>query len=257
MATWQNASLSPIRVLVANGHTLLRQALRGLLEAEGFDVVGETADGQTVVDLAEQTGADVILLDRAIPRGDSTEILRELSTAQVPARTLLLTNSMEREEVVHALSLGAYGVIQQEATGQQLFDSIRCVMAGQYWVGRDNVSDLVKALQDEKRADEILPSRRLSLTRREQEIVRLVVTGYTNRDIAQSFSISVQTVKHHISNIFDKKGVSNRLELALYAVNHQLFADSNSNISSAQSNDPQPLPHRPPTTPRVMELRNR
>jgi two-component system, NarL family, nitrate/nitrite response regulator NarL len=226
MATWQNVSLSPIRVLVANGHTLLRQALRGLLETEGFDVVGETADGKAVAALAEQTGADIILLDMAIPRADAIEVLRNLSTARVPARTLLLTTSMEREEVVRALKFGAFGVIQQEATPQQLFDSIRCVMAGQYWVGRENVSDLVRALQDEKRTDEVLQPRRLGLTQRELEIVTLVVAGYTNPDIAQNFSISVQTVKHHITNIFDKTGVSNRLELALYAVNHQLTTNA-------------------------------
>lgn len=226
MATWQNVSLSPIRIFVANGHTLLRQALRGLLEAEGFDVVGETADGKSVATLAEQSGADIILLDVAIPRGDAIEVLRNLSTAQIPARTLLLTTSMEREEVVRALKFGAFGVIQQEATPQQLFDSIRCVMAGQYWVGRENVSDLVRALQDEKRTDEVLQPRRLGLTQRELEIVTLVVAGYTNPDIAQNFLISVQTVKHHISNIFDKTGVSNRLELALYAVNHQLTTNA-------------------------------
>jgi DNA-binding NarL/FixJ family response regulator len=225
MATLPKASLSPARVLVANSHTLLREALRGLLEAGGFDVVGETADGKSVAALAEQTGADIILLDMAISRGNAIEILRELSAAQVSARTLLLATSMERGEVVHALRLGAYGVIQQETTQQQLFDSIRCVMAGQYWVGRNNVSDLVRALQDTPPEVEMLPQRRFGLTQRELEIVTLVVAGYSNPDIAQRFSISLQTVKHHITNIFDKTGVSNRLELALFAVNHRLTED--------------------------------
>ena len=225
MATLPKASLSPIRVLVANSHTLLREALRGLLDAGGFDVVGETADGKSVAALAEQTGADIILLDMAISRENAIEILRELSAAQVSARTLLLATSMERDEVVQALRLGAYGVIQQETTQQQLFDSIRCVMAGQYWVGRNNVSDLVKALQDKTPEVEMLPPKRFGLTQRELEIVTLVVAGYSNPDIAQRFSISLQTVKHHITNIFDKTGVSNRLELALFAVNHQLTED--------------------------------
>ena len=225
MATLPKASLLPIRVLVANSHTLLREALRGLLEAGGFDVVGETPDGKSVAALAEQTGADIILLDMAISRENAIEILRELSAAQVSARTLLLATSMERDEVVQALRLGAYGVIQQETTQQQLFDSIRCVMAGQYWVGRNNVSDLVKALQDKTPEVEMLPPKRFGLTQRELEIVTLVVAGYSNPDIAQRFSISLQTVKHHITNIFDKTGVSNRLELALFAVNHQLTED--------------------------------
>jgi two-component system, NarL family, nitrate/nitrite response regulator NarL len=226
MATWQKVSPSPIRVLVANGHTLLREGLCGLLEAGGFDVVGNTADGDSVAALAEQTAADVILLDMAMPRRNAIEILRALSAAQVPARPLLLATSLEREEVVRALRLGAYGVIQQEATQQQLFDSIRCVMAGQYWVGRENVSDLVKALQSEELPAEVPRPRRFGLTQRELEIVTLVVAGYSNPDIAQRFSISLQTVKHHVSNIFDKTGVSNRLELALLAVNHRLTEDA-------------------------------
>jgi len=227
MATSQKMLPSPIRVLVANSHTLFREALRGLLEAGGFDVVGETADGESVVSLARQTGPDVILLDMAMPQGNAIEILRKLSAAHIPGRTLLyrLTGSVEREDTVRALRLGAFGVIQQEATHQELFNSIRCVMAGQYWVGRENVSDLVKALKDEKLEREDLPLRRFGLTQRELEIVTLVVAGYTNPDIAQRFSISLQTVKHHISNIFDKTGVSNRLELALFAVNHRLTED--------------------------------
>jgi two-component system, NarL family, nitrate/nitrite response regulator NarL len=239
MATWQNVSLSPIRVLVANGHTLFREALRGLLEAGGFDVVGATAGDKSVVALAEQTEADVILLETALTWEGTLEILRELAAARVPARTLLLASSVEREELVHALRLGAYGVIQREATQQQLFDSIRCVVAGQYWVGRDNVSDLVKALQQgEKPESEVLRPRRFGLTQRELEIVTLVVAGYSNPDIAQRFSISLQTVKHHISNIFDKTGVSNRLELALFAVHRRLTEDVPCDMPTSGEKDP-------------------
>lgn len=225
MATWQNVSPSPIRIFVANSHTLFREALRGLLEAGGFDVVGETADGKSVAALAKKTGADVILLDASMSRQNVMDTLRELAQAGVSARTLLLSASAEKEEVVRALKMGAYGIIPQEATQQQLFNSIRCAMSGQYWVGREAVSDLVKALRDEKPPSETSQPKRFSLTPREMEIITLVVAGYSNPDIAQRFSISLQTVKHHISNIFDKAGVSNRLELALFAVNHRLIEE--------------------------------
>ena len=196
--------------------------LRGLLESGGFDVVGEASDGQTVAAMARQTGAEVILLDMEMPRQNAIGILKELSIDKTPVRTLLLATSVEREEVVRALKLGACGVIPQDATPQHLFDSIRCVMAGQYWVGRDSVSDLVKALREDSAAGERFRPRQYGLTPREMEIVALIVAGYSNPDIAQRFSISEQTVKHHISHIFDKVGVSNRLELALFAVNRQL-----------------------------------
>ncbi len=228
MATLPKVSLAPIRVLIANGHTLLLEGLHRLLEAGGFEVVGQTADGESVVALAGRSQADVILLDLAMPRKDAFEILRTLSESDVPARTLLLTSSPEeRTQVVRALKLGAYGVIPQESTTLRLFQSIRCVNAGQYWVGRESVSDLVKALRDDSPPDTTSKQKRFGLTTREMEIVTLIVAGYSNPDIAQRFSISGQTVKHHVSNIFDKLGVSNRLELALFAVNHQL-ADADS-----------------------------
>ena len=222
MATLSEVSYSPIRVLVANGQGLFRDGLRGLLEAGGFKVVGETADGEAVVPLAEKTRPDVILLDLAMPRQDGIEILRRLSMAEIPARTSLMVSSAEKAQVIRALKMGAYGVIPQEATSQRLYEGIRCIVSGQYWIGRDNVSDLVKALRED--ANEGTPQqRRFGLTPRELETITLVVAGYSNPGIAQKFSISEQTVKHHVSNIFDKLGVSNRLELALFAVNHQLI----------------------------------
>lgn len=227
MATLPKATISPIRVFIANGHTLFREGLRRLLEAGGFEVVGETADGESVADLAVRTQADVILLDLAMPRQNAIEILRALSALDVPARTLLLTSaSDDRTQVVQAVKLGAYGVIPQESTPQRLFESIRCVMDGQYWIGKESISDLVRALRNDSPPEGPTRQKRFGLTPRELEIVTLVVAGYSNPDIAQRFSISGQTVKHHVSNIFDKLGVSNRLELALFAVNHKLTVET-------------------------------
>ena len=223
MATLSRVSLSPIRVFIANGHGLFRDGLKRLLEAGGFMVVGETADGEAVVSLVAKTQPDVILLDLAMPRQDGMEVLRRLSAAELPARTLLMMSSTEKTQVVRALKMGAYGVIPQESTSQRLYESIRCIVSGQYWIGRDNVSDLVKALREDNPPEGTPRQRRFGLTPRELEIITLVVAGYSNPGIAQKFSISEQTVKHHISNIFDKLGVSNRLELALFAVNHRLI----------------------------------
>jgi two-component system, NarL family, nitrate/nitrite response regulator NarL len=223
MALLVRVSPSPIRVLIADGHTLFRDGLRKLFEAEeGFEVVGDVADGDMVVALARQAQADIILLSLTMPRLDGMEILRELSAAEIPARTLLLAEVSDREEVVRALKLGAYGIVTRDSTTQRLFDSIRCVMAGQYWIGRESVSDLVRALRAFSPAEGPPRFREFGLTPRELEIVTLVVAGYSNPEIAQRCSISEQTVKHHMSNIFDKLGVSNRLELALFAVNHRL-----------------------------------
>jgi two-component system, NarL family, nitrate/nitrite response regulator NarL len=223
MAFLAKVSLSPIRVLIADDHTLFRDGLRKLLEEQDdFTVVGDAADGEMVVALARQTQADIILLDLAIPRLDGMDVLRDLSASGAPARTILLTDAIDREQIVRALKLGAYGVVLKDSTSQRLFDSIRFVMSGQYWIGRESVSDLVRALRAFSPIEGSTRSKEFGLTPRELEIVTLVVAGYSNPDIAQRCSISEQTVKHHISNIFDKLGVSNRLELALFAVNHRL-----------------------------------
>jgi two-component system nitrate/nitrite response regulator NarL len=223
MASCPIVSLSPIRVLIANGQSLLRDGLRGLLNSGGFLVVGETADGESVAALAEETQADVILLDLAMPRHDGIEILRELAALDLPSRTLVLASSASREQVVRAMKLGAFGVIPMESTTRRLFEGIRSVMEGQYWIGHEHVSDLVRALRNYNRLDEISRPKQFGLTPRELEVVSLVAAGYSNPEISQTFSISLQTVKHHISNIFNKLGVSNRLEMAMFAVNHRLI----------------------------------
>jgi len=225
MASLTNNVPSPIRILIADDHPLFRDGLRRLLQAEsGFEVVAEASDGDGLAALARKTKPDIILLDLSMPKQDGMEVLRELSAAKLPVRTLLLTAAINKSQIVQALRLGAYGVILKESTTQRLFDSIHCVMAGQYWVGRESVSDLVMALRSIAPPDGAARVPDYGLTPRELEIVTLVVAGYSNPDIAQRCSISEQTVKHHISNIFDKLGVSNRLELALFAVNHRLTA---------------------------------
>jgi two-component system, NarL family, nitrate/nitrite response regulator NarL len=228
MASLAKSPLSPIRVLIADDHSLFREGLRKLIESEsGFEVIGEASDGEMLLALARENLPDLILLDLAMPRQDGMEVLRELAAAEVPARTLVVTASINKSQIVQALKLGAYGVILKECTTQRLFDSIRCVMAGQYWVGRESVSDLVRALRSIASSDGPSRSRDFGLTPRELEVVTLVVAGYSNPEIAQRCTISEQTVKHHMSNVFDKLGVSNRLELALFAVNHQLTDSAN------------------------------
>lgn len=226
MIPYVNNLPSPIRILIADDHPLFRDGLRRLLQSEpGFEVVGEASDGDELLGLIRKAKPDILLLDLSMPRRDGMAVLRELAAAKIPVRTLLLTAAIDQGQIVQALRLGAYGIILKESTTQRLFDSIRCVMAGQYWVGRESVSDLVKALRSAGGPSDSgtgLRSRDFGLTPRELEIVTLVVAGYSNPDIAQRCSISEQTVKHHVSNIFDKLGVSNRLELALFAVNHRL-----------------------------------
>ena len=138
-------------------------------------------------------------------------------------RVILLTAAAEKSQIVEALQLGARGVVLKDSATQLLLKAIQTVMAGEYWVGRESVSNLVQYLRTlmQSSHDEAR-QKKFGLTPRELEIVSAVVAGFSNKEIAEYFKISEDTVKHHLSNIFDKLGVSTRLELALFAVNQAL-----------------------------------
>ena len=221
-----NRRLQPIRIVIADDHPIFRDGLRRLLETESdLKVIGEACDGAEAVKLARQLKPDILLLDLAMPRHPGLEALREMSSGSGSngVRVILLTAAAEKNQIVEALQLGARGVVLKDSATQLLLRSIHTVMAGEYWVGRESVSNLVLYLRTLiQSSGEEARQKKFGLTPRELEIVSAVVAGYSNKEIAEYFKISEDTVKHHLSNIFDKLGVSTRLELALFAVNQNL-----------------------------------
>jgi two-component system nitrate/nitrite response regulator NarL len=213
-----------VRILVADDHPIFRDGLTRLLEAEpSYRVVGVAADGNETLRAVAELAPDLVLLDLSMPAPGGMDVLRALGP-EPALRIIVLTASADEREVVEALRWGARGVLLKESATPLLFKCIRCVMGGQYWVGRDDVADLVHALRSVAERPST-PSRKqhlFGLTPRELQIVACIAAGETNREIAERLSVREHTVKHHLTSIFDKVGVFSRLELAVFAINHGL-----------------------------------
>lgn len=216
-----------VRILIADDHPIFRDGLTRLLEANGsYRVVGVAGDGNETLRLVSELTPDLLLLDLSMPDSGGMDVLRALGP-NPPVRILVLTASADEHQILEALRLGARGVLLKESATPLLYKCIDCVMRGQYWVGRDDVADLVQALRTlTERASNATRKRDVfGLTPRELEIVAGIAAGETNREIAERLSVREHTVKHHLTNIFDKVGVFSRLELAVFAINHGLAPD--------------------------------
>ena len=201
---------APIRIIIADDHAIFRDGLRRLLVSEkDFVVIAEASDGKEAVLLTQQLKPDILLLDLAMPRMPGMEALREMAHAKVSAYTILLTAAIEPFEVTCAMRLGARGVVLKASPPELLLSCIRSVSEGQYWVGSGVLTDWAGLGQKSSGGSD--------LTSRESEIVSAIKTGRSNREIALQMSISEETVKRHLSNIYGKLGISSRLELALLA----------------------------------------
>jgi len=217
---------APLRIVIADDHPIFREGLIKLLETKpNLLVIGAAADGDDAMKLVAELEPDLLLLDLAMPRMAGLVALRELRDTSTRAHIILVTAAIDRAEIITGLQLGAQGVVLKASASEVLFDAIRAVMADQYWVGRKRVADLATALRDLAASHPRPTRKQFGLTPRELEIIGVILGGYSNNDIAAKFSISEKTVKHHLTNIFDKLGVSNRLELALFALHHHLAPD--------------------------------
>jgi two-component system, NarL family, nitrate/nitrite response regulator NarL len=215
-----------IRIVVADDHPVVRFGVKNMLMHDtGFDVVGEAEDGDDAITQTLELEPDILLLDLQMPRLPGLEAMRAIMGRSPRVKIILLTSTVSTQQIIEALQIGARGIVLKDAVAGDLSTAIRAVSTGDYWIGGQRVVNLVKALHDLMQQAAETPERKTyGLTPRELEVVGCIVEGCSNKDVARQFTISEETVKRHLSNIFDKTGVSTRLELALFAISHKLVA---------------------------------
>lgn len=211
------------RVLLADDDPLVRAAV-GLIFShhKGFSVVGEAKNGEEAIAMASRLKPDLLMLDLNMPKKAGLEALADLSASAPNMRTILLTVAIEKRQILEALQLGARGIVLKEAARTVLMEAVNTVMKGMYWINQHPVNDVAHVIEELKPATGVATGNHAPLTPRETQIVGYIVEGCTNKDIARMLATSEQVVKNHLGRIFDKLGVFNRLELALYALDHNM-----------------------------------
>ena len=209
----------PIRLVLVDDHDIFRQGLRHLLEARGFDVVGEADNGETAVRTVVEALPDVVLMDINMPQMSGVEAIQHIAAAAPLVRVLVLTISADESDVADALIAGASGYLLKDASVDELESGIHSAYAGESLISPAVAAVLIKRMRegppDNGRAGHTAAR---DLSERELEVLRLVAQGKDNAEIARELFLSPKTVKNHISSILRKLQMESRIEAALYAV---------------------------------------
>jgi two-component system, NarL family, nitrate/nitrite response regulator NarL len=210
-----------IKIVIADDHSIVREGIRLILSSDKtFQVVGQAGDGQEALDMCARLKPHILLLDVDMPRMSGLQALQNLKSINSPVKAVVLTASIDNKQIVEALQLGARGVIRKETPPRTLLHCLHSISEGQYWLGQNAFSDLIRGIQS--LGEPAKDKSKFGLTAKELKVIAAVLEGDTNKAIAERLKISEQTVKNHLTNIFNKLGVSNRLELALFANKHEL-----------------------------------
>lgn len=216
-----------IRVLIADDHAVVRAGLRTLIGAEpGMDLVGEATGGEEVLALAGALRPDVAVLDLSMPGLDGLEATRRIKHEHPNVRILILTVHEDEALLREAIRAGASGYIIKHAAEAELIAAIHTVEIGEIYVHPKMLRALLAEPEPAQPAAPTGQSPRDVLTPREMDILRFIVQGYTNRQIAEELSLSVRTVEGHRGNLTEKLGLHSRVELVRYAREHGLSGNS-------------------------------
>jgi NarL family two-component system response regulator LiaR len=209
----------PIRIVVADDHPVVRDGLVAILSAQrDFAVVGEAGTGEEAVRLATEQRADVLLLDLEMPHMDGVEVLQRLRERHSDVRVIVFTAFDADERILAAVRAGAKGYLLKGVPRDEIFEAVRVVHAGNSLLQPVVASRLLRQMSEEDSAAQGIRS----LTTRELEVLRLVMRGLQNKEIANELVVTERTVKFHVSSILMKLGAGNRTEAVAIATRHGL-----------------------------------
>jgi len=217
--------LSPIRLVIIEDHVMVRTALRVFFDQRPrLRVVGEAADRAAALAVAAREQPDIILLDLALGDTSGLDLLPELCTAASAARVLILTGVTDPDLHRQAVSRGAVGLVRKGQSIEVLLQAIEKVHQGEVWLDPALIADVLSDMRRHRNGGRSNPEEATiaALTAREREVIALVGEGLRTKQLAQRLFISEATVRHHLSSIFSKLGVADRLELVIYAYRHGL-----------------------------------
>lgn len=207
----------PTRVLLADDHTLVRRGLRLILDGEpDLRVVAEAGDGAQAVDLAVGGEVDLAILDIAMPRMTGLQAARELDRRRSPVRVLMLSMYDHEQYFFESLKVGACGYVLKSVADRDLVQACRAAARGEPFIYAGAMTALIQDYLRRERTGARLPDR--ILTAREEEVVKMIAEGHSSRAIADTLVISVKTVERHRSNVLQKLGLHDRLQLTRYAI---------------------------------------
>jgi DNA-binding NarL/FixJ family response regulator len=225
---------SKIKLLIADDHAIFRDGLRKLLDSEEIiTIVGEARNGTECIKMLGKLKPDILLLDLHMPEKDGFEVLEEVNFDTIPTRVIILTAAEDDRDLVRAMRLGARGVVAKESAIDLLVKSIHHVYAGEIWLDSQMTAGVINAFSASPKSG--AHREKPLLSDREMEVVQFVAQGFQNKEIGKELFISENTVKNHLHSIFDKLGVSDRLELALYAIHHRLIEKPDGTLALALS----------------------
>lgn len=210
-----------ISVLIADDHTVVRKGLKALLSAEKYriDVIGEASSGDQAIHMASQLEPDVILMDLEMPGKNGLEAIVEIKLMQPDARILVLTSFAEDANVAESIRAGAYGFLLKDTSPDELVQTIHSVYRGNLTIPQELTHVLLGGKESQGEPNPVVES----LTPRELDVLKCIARGFSNKQIAQSLSISTTTVRSHVSSLIRKLDVENRTQLAIYARDHDLI----------------------------------